>query len=44
MVTIKVQSVDDIIKAYLQTHNIFTSTFAHMIHNTLSVIVVIFGV
>lgn len=31
-------------KAYLQTHNIFTSTFAHMIHNTLSVIVVIFGV
>lgn len=31
-------------KAYLQTNNIFTSTFAHMIHNTLSVIVVLFGV
>ncbi len=31
-------------KAYWQTNNIFTSTLAHMIHNTLSVVLVIFGV
>lgn len=31
-------------KAYLETNNIYTSTFAHMLHNTLSVIIVLIGV
>lgn len=31
-------------KAYLKTNNIFTSVFAHMLHNSLSVLLVLFGV
>ena len=30
-------------KAYLETDNIFTSVFAHMIHNSLSVLLVLIG-
>ena len=30
-------------KAYLETDNIYTSVFAHMLHNTLSVVLVLIG-
>ena len=30
-------------KAYLETNNIFTSVFAHILHNTLSVLIVLLG-